>query len=458
MTETLRFKPLQTGYTAEEMPGVVHIPLEGGPGRKKQDILFPGHIVNCQWLLKATEYTEFMGFFTSELRYGRDDFFMDVITDIGVPTTHLCRTIGGVPKLIRQSGDGYWASCVIECDKNPTYTSTITYKAGSTPSWTFDGIDDLVDFGNVLDFERTDAFSLSAWVTPPSLQTVSRKIFEKTSPDINRRGYHFYFRDGGVPSEVNDTVMFELNNINNLLTNSLKVYANNTFTDQNLHHLVVTYDGSSSPSGVKIYFDGVAQSTFTFSNTLTGTTVSTSDLEFGNRLQGIARHGTIWNTDLSPAEVTELYNSGTPGDPTAHSAAANLVLWIKVDGTDTTDPGGVIDHSSSGFDGTAEGGLGTDSSGPTEGQIIFTDLTEKFQEGDQIRVLFSNGIHPTGSTPLNLDGIYTVDRTIGFNVVILENPALVNTDWATLFSMGALTEYGNPANGNVTSTVTKVPT
>ncbi len=130
MTDFLRFTPIQTGYSSQEMFGVVEVPVEGGGSRRRQDILLPGHVVNCQWLLSATEYTEFMGFFVTTLRYGRDDFLMDLITDIGIPTTHRCRTLGGIPHLTQQKGDGYWVSCTLECDKNPTFTSQIVYTNG----------------------------------------------------------------------------------------------------------------------------------------------------------------------------------------------------------------------------------------------------------------------------------------------------------------------------------------
>lgn len=45
---------------------------------------------------------------------------------------------------------------------------------------------------------------------------------------------------------------------------------------------------------------------------------------------------TLWSKVLSAAEVSELYNNGTPTNPTTHSAVANLTNWLRLDQTDST--------------------------------------------------------------------------------------------------------------------------
>jgi len=226
MTKRLEYIPLQTGYSSEELGGHIYIPLDGGPGRKRQDILLPGNVVTCQWLLRGqVEYTRFMGFFVTTLRYGRDDFLLDLITDLGIPTTHKCRTLGGLPQLVQQQNEGFWVRCTLEVDKNPTFTGNLNF------------------------------------------------------------------------------------------------------------------------------------------------------LE--------------------------------------------------------------------------EGAINFNTGGSAMSQFI--------QAGDTIRVLFSSGFHPTGPTPLNLDGEYTVESVAGFSIT-LEDPASVNSDWDILAGIGTSEEYGGPTKGNVNSTVTKVPT
>lgn len=50
---------------------------------------------------------------------------------------------------------------------------------------------------------------------------------------------------------------------------------------------------------------------------------------------GAVTNFTIWSKVLSQAEVTELYNSGTPFAPTSHSATANNTNWVRADQTDS---------------------------------------------------------------------------------------------------------------------------
>ncbi len=91
------------------------------------------------------------------------------------------------------------------------------------------------------------------------------------------------------------------------------------------------------------------------------------------------------------------------------------------------------------------------------GQIVFSTLNPKLVgpivTGDTVRILHTEGFHPTAPTALNLDGIYTVSSTVGFNVLNLTSPASVNAGWTTLATLGAPGVYDD-----VISTVTRVPT
>jgi hypothetical protein len=94
MTLRLSYAPLQTNYASDLFEGMnIEIPLDGGMARKRRDIHMPGHVVQCTWLLNPEEYPEFMGFFRTTLKNASQSFLLDLYTDIGVPTTHRCRTI-----------------------------------------------------------------------------------------------------------------------------------------------------------------------------------------------------------------------------------------------------------------------------------------------------------------------------------------------------------------------------
>lgn len=51
----------------------------------------------------------------------------------------------------------------------------------------------------------------------------------------------------------------------------------------------------------------------------------------GNSAETKYNDVTVWNKKLSQSEITELYNSGTPLDATAHSAASSLKMYYKME-------------------------------------------------------------------------------------------------------------------------------
>jgi hypothetical protein len=439
------------------MGGMIHIPLEGGGGRKRQDILLPGFTVNCQWLLSATEYTEFMGFFVSTLRYGRDDFLMDLITDVGIPTTHLCRTVGGIPKLTQQKGDGYWVQCAVECDKNPTFTSTITYTVTEEENWAFDGVDDEVNLGDVIDFNRTDTKSMFFWYRT----TTSDRCGIGKQVSANQQGFRFVVKSSTGSGSNQDLILAGPS-----ATQQIQVGCTpRPPMDGQLHHFGFTYSGNSNGSGFKFYIDGVLCTTNIGTNNLTSASTANSEaLKIGRRgtsltFDGTLEHVSIWDIELSQFQVNEIYDPDEFPDLSLVSMAANLQLWLKIDTTDSDDPSGVIDHSGNGFHGTANNGLGA-ASGIADGQVIFPGIARFFKTGDLLQIINSSGIHPDGDVPLNLDGVYQVSDQAGGNAVVLATPAAVNDNWTTLYNIDPvlLAEYGGPGTGDVTSTVTKVPT
>lgn len=82
------------------------------------------------------------------------------------------------------------------------------------------------------------------------------------------------------------------------------------------YHVVITYDGSSSTSGIKVYINGVAE---TMTPSSSGTYIAMENgnrpviigsadwggsIDYQGRLDGVA----MWNIELSPDEVTAICN------------------------------------------------------------------------------------------------------------------------------------------------------
>ena len=188
---------------------------------------------------------------------------------------------------------------------NQTVGITASPFVANNFSMQFDGVNDYVDAGNILNFERTDAFSISSWVKRAGTG-VNDTIASKMESSGNFRGYLLFIGSTNV-------VKFVLRHLN-VGTARLLVDSTTTITDTNWHHILVTYDGSSNVSGVNIYIDGVSD-TLTTAGTLSATTLNSSPFNIGARnsdsLFATANidEVAIWNAELSSDAVQEIYNA-----------------------------------------------------------------------------------------------------------------------------------------------------
>jgi hypothetical protein len=225
---------------------------------------------------------------------------------------------------------------------------------GGAAVWTFDGVDDRIDFGNNFSKERTDAFSLGIWfITTDGDGCVVGKTLQSGT---TRRGYELLVGPTSISFGLANNAA---GGANNIVVRNLQ-----DWTDGILHYVLITYNGSSLASGVDIYVDGVAVAKSTIVDTLSQTTLSAAIFTIGARdgaanvlFAGTLSHAQLWNRVLTAPEVAEAYNGGDPPDLLASSMASALQHWVILDENDTTGAGGVADHSTSNIDGTAEGSL-----------------------------------------------------------------------------------------------------
>ena len=210
-------------------------------------------------------------------------------------------------------------------------------------SITFNGTSQYLNIGDVSSarFERTDTFTLSVWFKTTTIggpmQLISKREQQTGSP-YYYRGYGIVLVDNLTPDEFRIDLCNNTSPVNNIGISYQT--SDGIFTDGNWHHLAMTYDGSSQASGVQFYLDGAVQTGVVTENNLTGTIQTSSPLLFGARgdpsvnvakyWNGGLDEGSIWNKNLSQAEITEIYSAGTPTSLTNHSAAAYLVGWWKM--------------------------------------------------------------------------------------------------------------------------------
>lgn len=163
------------------------------------------------------------------------------------------------------------------------------------------------------------------------------------------------------------------------------------------YNVVATFDGTTSYTGMNLYINGNNVSQFQSFGGTYGTrpqSISSKMLSVMNppASAGVTSNGNnvlmadvaIFDVELSQAEVTELYNSGTIEDLQGHSRYANAVLNLKMgDGTNETETTtrdyiGSIDFDLTNIEKVPATGLAS------EKQIFETnvDTTQEFLSGE----------------------------------------------------------------------------
>jgi len=187
---------------------------------------------------------------------------------------------------------------------NGTLVNGATYGTGIiNQGFSLDGVNDYVDIGNNLDFDGTTSFSFSFWANPSDLTGINT-LFRKYDTSTVE-GYVLFYNNGQL--------WFYLRGGS---SSKLDVRTSSSYTTA-MTYITLSYDGSRTPSGIKIYVDGISQTLVTISNTLTSSTSNTANfiLSSGggaglNPFAGIIDEFSIFNKELTSTEVTELYNSG----------------------------------------------------------------------------------------------------------------------------------------------------
>jgi len=210
--------------------------------------------------------------------------------------------------------DGVQASQTIDITAVP-YTST--------SSFSFDGINDY--FGINPEVEFGPVSSISMWVKKATA-TGSGVILGGT----NNYGYTLYL--------VNNKLYMWFASLNNIYTGPTS--GTNTLTTTDWVHLaVVRTTVTELGDTVELYINGT--SVYTNTDTRNKNELSVVNAigrrnPFGantaNYFAGNIDEVSLWNTGLSSAAVTEIYNSGAPNSLTSltNASSSNLKAWYKM--------------------------------------------------------------------------------------------------------------------------------
>jgi len=214
---------------------------------------------------------------------------------------------------------------------------------------TFNGSSDKITIGNgtEYDFERTDSFSFAFWAKPTSGSGQMYTVLNNLKIiDSSERGYNVTLPKGGTGVGFNLISAWSSKNL-------IAAWADNCITPDDWNFVVVTYDGSLSVSGVKIYVNGISQDLETVYDALTATTKSGEVLTIGARqygnyfYKGAIDNVMVFERELSQTDVTNIYNSNKGTEtlamvtPYAETDAALTSGWHFVAATypgQTTTP------------------------------------------------------------------------------------------------------------------------
>jgi hypothetical protein len=183
-------------------------------------------------------------------------------------------------------------------------------------------------------------FSISLWFKPSSALTTNGNIWST----LNTNG-----GNDGWALEVESATVLRIWAIDNFgLNDYLQADFNHSMVAGTWYHIVVTYDGSTDAAGVNVYINNVASTRTVVNDTLGdlfgGVIEANDDLQFGNgNFFGEDRQGeydeiTLWEDELTPAQVTTLYNSGIPGNPRTQLPSQTLRAWLRFDEDDLFYP------------------------------------------------------------------------------------------------------------------------
>tara|TARA_R110000824_G_scaffold13496_13_gene58752 strand:+ start:697 stop:3021 length:2325 start_codon:yes stop_codon:yes gene_type:complete len=210
-------------------------------------------------------------------------------------------------------------------------------------------------------------FSISAWIYVDSL-SADRPIMTKyTTSGGDKREWYFYIRSGGSYENLH---LYLYDENNNALIEGIAPA--NTVEAGQWYHVAAIYDGQGGPNagnGIKIYINGTSQ-TLTVVNNASYVIMrnTTAPVYIGYTTEGSAYFDgqidevSVWDKELDPGNVVEIYNKGVPNnleqtDAYKVDATNKLVAWWRMEWAgvvpvDTTST--IYDRSGNGRNGTGQ--------------------------------------------------------------------------------------------------------
>ncbi len=147
------------------------------------------------------------------------------------------------------------------------------------------------DLGAIGSFDGRSPFSISLWVRPDSAGSMA--LLSKMDEEAEYRGYDVLLEGGKVVSHL----------VHRWPDNAIKVSSQKVLTQNEWHHVVLTYDGQRKASGVKLYIDSELAPMDVQSDTLSDTIETHKSFHVGLRERSLPLQGAIDELQLFHGEL-----------------------------------------------------------------------------------------------------------------------------------------------------------
>ncbi len=194
------------------------------------------------------------------------------------------------------------------------------WTAGYKPTWVagkygnalkFDGVDDYVDGGTptALQFTNTQANTIEAWIYPT--QALSNMVVSYALSSSTRGWYVVYDGAGAVISGGIFVDYWDGSAYRRVRSSASSITVNKW------NHIVITHDGTNKASGMKIYINGVSNTTVVNEASPSSINYTSTKFTIGNRVDGSYFLGLIddvriYNYARTPKQIMEDMNVGHP--------------------------------------------------------------------------------------------------------------------------------------------------
>ncbi len=296
----------------------------------------------------------------------------------------------------------------------------------------FDGVSNEVEVTNPFNFGASTDFSISFWLLATDVTQQDKFILRKKS---GSEGMRIFFT-------ANDSMLFNMYDGSNEVN---PTSANNSLTDNTLHHCCISVDRNGN---AQWYINGIASGS-AVNVSAVGNINNTTNLFIGSQngtayFDGLLDDLAVFNVALSSTEVQELFNDGVALDATTHSKFidttdllggsydfTNATQWNQISDANRTSVTSITATSDNGSIRTTTGSFENDSrlyKISIQGSVTTGNITLKSWGGQET--------WKTGITGTFNETVYATTSYGGLMILLTANTAV-----ATITSLKIERQY-----------------